>query len=785
MIDDGVTLIFRARVPTSGPLDPLHPDGQSSTRDYPPDGDGYVTSDGGKGNFVIRQQSGGAIAFSLTTATDTPGGDPDSGVTRFEGLSMNEFAGSEPSADVNFGQGEGQNVIPLDVTQWHEFWITIRPDDSGVGTHTASFYIDGSKTPQVFKMTTGTGSDSGESYIAMGSTATPQNSALDIDYFGIKFEAVVPEGASIVPPPDIVDLQPAFGAGFVATDGGVSFRVVSQGSLPESGIRVELNGTDYSSQLAIGGTPQDREVALNGLEPDTFFTGQIHVTDAEGATISTHLSFDTFSKDNRIVEAENFNFDQGGYIDMPDLDTGPGSYFDKGKDSAAESQEVDYLELSAEFPNNELAWRLPVNGNMPNTIPNGNEAGRDGYDDIDYSVTGTEAGEWLNYTREFSDGLASMYLRASGGAFSVALHRVAGDAGSSGQETEMLGTFQSGGTGGGYSWLPLLDASLNPARIELLGKTTLRVEIVSGSPDLNFLMVTSPRGGPPPAGLRVGLEGDLATIEWEGVGSLAWARDLVHPIWRPALDASSPYTLAAGGLKNFYSFAEPTPLADIEAAVISQVEDAAALLEQNGEAAYAEITRGGRFLEGELYAFALNSEGVSLAHPADPSLVGQNLWDRQDSNGVYYVREIVGAATPEGSWLETVYHFGNPASGEVEPKRVYAKLQGGVALGSGYYIDPEVRVQEMVHAAIARYGEVGDDLFAEVTGTTNYVDHEIYLFVTDLNAISLAHSTLPEIVGTDRSMIEDINGVLIVTESIALAQARGAAPGSTTTTTTS
>jgi len=82
VIDAGVTLTFRARIPTPGnttfPLDALHRDGQQAAgvQPYPPEGDGYVTSDGGKGNFVVRQRSGGAVAFSLTQTNDTTGGDP-------------------------------------------------------------------------------------------------------------------------------------------------------------------------------------------------------------------------------------------------------------------------------------------------------------------------------------------------------------------------------------------------------------------------------------------------------------------------------------------------------------------------------------------------------------------------------------------------------------------------------------------------------------------------------------------------------------------------------------
>src|SRR5207247_1053576 len=78
VIDTRVTLTLRARIPTTSnttsALDPLHRDGQqvAGVQPYPPEGDGYVTSDGGKGNFVVSQRLGGAIptngaiAFSLT-----------------------------------------------------------------------------------------------------------------------------------------------------------------------------------------------------------------------------------------------------------------------------------------------------------------------------------------------------------------------------------------------------------------------------------------------------------------------------------------------------------------------------------------------------------------------------------------------------------------------------------------------------------------------------------------------------------------------------------------------
>ena len=116
-MSDGITLSFRARLPTAakatGPLDPWHRDGLQAggVLPFPAEGDGYVTSDGGKGNFVIKENSGGAIAFSLTVTNDTTGG-ALTPIANFRGLTMNEFNGNQISGNVNFGQGSATNEVP-------------------------------------------------------------------------------------------------------------------------------------------------------------------------------------------------------------------------------------------------------------------------------------------------------------------------------------------------------------------------------------------------------------------------------------------------------------------------------------------------------------------------------------------------------------------------------------------------------------------------------------------------------------------------------------------------
>lgn len=560
LLDEGVTLNFRARIPTSGPLDDLRRDGQQSNglQPYPVNGDGYVTSDGGKGNFVIKQNAGGAIAFSFTTATDTPGGDPNSNVTNFSGLSFNEFNGNATSGDVNFGQGEGANIIPFDPTQWHDIWITIEEDSADVGTHVANIYVDGVLTPNVFKVTTGPGDDfSGISYLAMGSTATPQNSALDIDYYRVKFGVVPPTGASSEKL-DILALAPALSASNVDPSQGVSFQATTDGSIPKENISVVLNGVDYTSQLQINGNEQTWNVSLTTLQANSVYKGEVLVRGSSGGSISGLLSFDTFATDNFTFEAEDWNFDNGEFINNPILDFGANSYFAKGE--LTDTEGIDFHELSVEFdPANVDPWRFPF-VNMPNTVLNNNEAGRSKYEaapDADFDVNATQADEWLNYTRNFSTGEANLYLRANGGGYEVQLDRVTSNASQPDQTIEKLGSFKSLG-GGGYNYIALTDDSGRLAEMELNGEMTLRATILSGAPALNFFMVTpavevvDPNPTPVDTVLSVSSIGNQITISWAEGGTLESVADLGSGTWNAVNGASSPYTTDASAAQQYF-----------------------------------------------------------------------------------------------------------------------------------------------------------------------------------------------------------------------------------------
>lgn len=118
------------------------------------------------------------------------------------------------------------------------------------------------------------------------------------------------------------------------------------------------------------------------------------------------------------------------------------------------------------------------------------------------------------------------------------------------------------------------------------------------------------------------------------------------------------------------------------------VEDAAAYAEENGkEAALEEFNnKEGEFVDGQLYIFANDFDGVNLAHPMKPDLVGKSQIDLQDVNGVYFIRNM-NLIAESGSGF-TYYIFANPANDNNEDlKLVYVKkIDDDWYIGSGIYL---------------------------------------------------------------------------------------------------
>jgi cytochrome c len=118
------------------------------------------------------------------------------------------------------------------------------------------------------------------------------------------------------------------------------------------------------------------------------------------------------------------------------------------------------------------------------------------------------------------------------------------------------------------------------------------------------------------------------------------------------------------------------------------VKRAAAYVKYQGkDKALAEIsTPKGMFDKGELYVFAYSLQGVMLAHPKNPALIGQNLIAVPDSQGKLFRKEIVDKANSKGSgWVD--YMYLNPETNKEEHKMTYFLKVGDIILACGTYKD--------------------------------------------------------------------------------------------------
>lgn len=447
---------------------------------YPVGGDGYVVADNAYGLLTIRQLTGGKIAFSLTTTNDTGGGLATTPKANFQGLSMNGLNGTALTNTVNFGQVPSQ-FLSLDPTEWNEFWIVLRKDDSGLGTHTAHIYTNGAPSAQVFHLTAAAsaGDYAAISYVTLGMSQTAQMGAVDVDFLAYKFEAVFPPGSIELVPPTISDVTPASspqGILFYPAKNGISFNVKSAGSktIAASGVKLVLNGVDVSSKLSVTGSSASRAITYNALADNTAYAGQISVTDSGGQVATFPLVFDTFTETSAlIIEAEDYNHSRGQFTDKP----APNQFA-----PLVGAGEIDFHDVT---PASAGAYRADA----VDTVAS-NDTARQKYLDAgatDYDVGLVEQGEWLNYTRTFAAGKYEAYLRsASSVAQQVRFDLVTGDRTKTAQTTSLLGTFPISGGGNVHTYSRLSDAFGNPISVNLSGVQTLRLTMPDAS--INLLM---------------------------------------------------------------------------------------------------------------------------------------------------------------------------------------------------------------------------------------------------------------------------------------------------------
>ena len=77
---------------------------------------------------------------------------------------------------------------------------------------------------------------------------------------------------------------------------------------------MNLDGSDVTAGLVITGSASTKNVVYPGLLPNAMHTAIITVTNSLSHGIRVTNHFDTFSQDNYMVEAEDFDYDGGQYV---------------------------------------------------------------------------------------------------------------------------------------------------------------------------------------------------------------------------------------------------------------------------------------------------------------------------------------------------------------------------------------------------------------------------------------------------------------------------------------
>lgn len=116
----------------------------------------------------------------------------------------------------------------------------------------------------------------------------------------------------------------------------------------------------------------------------------------------------------------------------------------------------------------------------------------------------------------------------------------------------------------------------------------------------------------------------------------------------------------------------------------AMVESAAAFCASNpADKCFKEIN-GSRFKKGELFIFAFDFSGKSVANGGIPSMIGKNMASAKSADGQLFIQKQIEIAKKGSGWLE--YDWINPGSQKIQKKLAYVKkVNDQFYVGSGIH----------------------------------------------------------------------------------------------------
>ncbi len=305
---------------------------------------------------------------------------------------------------------------------------------------------------------------------------------------------------------------------FTFTIGPASGSAITSGN-----IHLSLNGYDATSLMTLTSGASNTWTGSIPVASNAVYTAVIRVTNMTSLSSTFTVNFDTFTQNNFMWEAEDFDFNGGQSIDNPmptgdDTLTGTGAsasatgnpaadsyfFYPAGNPANASIYGIDFTtQGSADGsdhyyrPFDDCGTELNFDYLRQKFIDARNSTGDTNIGDFDIGWWNT--GWWLNYTHSYPPGNFYVYGRLAGGAgpFSgTTLSLVTNGFGTTNQMTQLLGSFADPNAAGWqtWHWVPLLDTNNRPAVVSLGGVAT--IQATSGANlNANYYMLAPAASG--------------------------------------------------------------------------------------------------------------------------------------------------------------------------------------------------------------------------------------------------------------------------------------------------
>jgi signal transduction histidine kinase len=222
----------------------------------------------------------------------------------------------------------------------------------------------------------------------------------------------------------------------------------------------------------------------------------------------------------------------------------------------------------------------------------------------------------------------------------------------------------------------------------------------------------------------------------------------------------------------------PAVAADDDSAsgeLVGFVRGAAALIEQEGEAAFPKFREpGGKWFHGDDYVFVWGLDGMRHVYPPDPSGEGENMRQLRDVKGKPIGEWFIARAAGPGheGWV----HYQWPRPGEIFPVWKSTYVQGAVApsgkayvVGAGRYHMPlePAFVIALVDEACRMLETEGRQGFARLKDETGeFVFMDTYVFVVALDGTEHVNPAFPSLEGRNLLDYKDAAGNFLVRQMI-------------------